>query len=112
VNVHKKLTHTTQRPASCGATEGRYATAKILINLQTIEITDLIFPLRNTGGVGGAGSNPAVPTNLFNDLAAAPITLGGRFCCFVAEMLPKNLISRFRAPECDAFSGMPQTAKF
>ena len=67
MNVHKKLTDTTQRPASCGATEGRYATAKILINLQTIEITDLIFPLRNTGGVGVAGSNPGVPTNLFNN---------------------------------------------
>jgi hypothetical protein len=38
-----------------------------LINLQTVEIAELIFPLRNTGGVGVAGSNPAVPTNLFND---------------------------------------------
>jgi len=52
----------------CSATEGCYATAKILINLQTIEIADLIFSLRNTGGVGVAGSNPTVPTNDFNDL--------------------------------------------
>jgi len=61
------LPTTSQRPAPCSATEGCLATAKILINLQTIEITYLIFPLRNTGGVGVAGSNPAVPTNLFNN---------------------------------------------
>jgi len=51
-----------------------------LINLQTIENVDVIFPLRNTGGVGVAGSNPAVPTNDFNDfrcsLEAAEVFFG------------------------------------
>ena len=82
-----------------------------MINLQTIENVDVIFSQRNTGGVGVAGSNPAVPTNDFNDLVALGITPGGRFCCFVAKMLPKNLISRFRAPECNVFSGVSEIAK-